>query len=100
MQNPIEIGTTLEIEHRVNVIRHHAPRMQVVPLAIEELKRARDDRGICIVAKNTTAVAFVEVGIQFQTEETIYLGTFSGIRRHSHRLLSLAEERDRDVFGQ
>ncbi|HEV7484264.1 MAG TPA: hypothetical protein VGQ65_01185 [Thermoanaerobaculia bacterium] len=76
MQDSLKVSATLEMEHRVKVIRHHAPSVQVVPFTIEVLKRTRDDRGMRTIAKNAAAVAFIEIRIQFQTEKTIDLCAF------------------------
>ena len=100
MQNPFEIISTLQIKHRMNVIRHHAPGVQLVSDAIEVLKRTGNDRRIRLVAKDAAAVAFVKVRIEFQTEETIDLGAFGRIHRHPHHLLAFSKKRDRDVLRQ
>jgi hypothetical protein len=92
MHDLLKIGAALEVEHRVNVIRHHAPRVKVVANAIEVLQGTSNDGGIAILTQDAAAVSCVEVRIEAKGEHAIRFCALRGIHCCSEHVLALLEQ--------
>src|SRR5580704_8581238 len=60
MHDPIEAIAFDLLDHRMHMIRHNYPSEQLVALAVEEIERLRDDRGVFPCPEQAIAATFVD----------------------------------------
>ena len=71
VNDPVKPRQPRHVEQHVNMIRHHAPRLQFIPLSVEMPKSVSDDTAM--FAKNPAALTSVENRIEPSTEHPMRL---------------------------
>jgi hypothetical protein len=63
VENVAERLRSVRVNHRMNMVRHHDPRMEPAALSVEEAQGVRDQIGDLGLLQETSAVAGIEMGI-------------------------------------
>ena len=98
LQDVSELDLRLDVEHRVNVVRHHAPREQAISIAVKEVHRIGDDPPDLRATQQAFALGMIEPSVDFRFVELLKALQFD--RRQRSLLLAGAHTNRRSFEAE
>ena len=95
MNDFLQVSTIFDAQHDVHMIRHHAPRMKLVPQSIKMLKCVRNQ--LPVIAQQTRAASSIQFVVKANSESRIELCPIHRALARPCKMLSFQNEPARDV---
>lgn len=79
MENLRYVEPAFDVEERVNVIRHDAPRVQEVILSVSVEENVRDL--VAMVPQDAGSISRIEASIELESERSLQRDSLTGVAR-------------------